>query len=241
MAGRSLFQVLLTGLLLLAPALSGCATYNTAQNIRPWGDEAQGMDSIATVTAAWREADGDLRVCVIGTPAERSENMAMLFPGAAYSIVFPADLYETGAGDAPKLYRTKAAEPEFNLTAEQIEGPCPTPPAEWSAVPVRRVQPGDLGADSFAFAEDTALAALFAAAPAGPAVFEFADTPSSGLYYRAATPAFDGSAVVEIDLALREVEPRPAWILALPFALVFDAVTSPVQVVICLFSVGCAT
>ncbi len=221
--------------------LSGCATYNTAQNIRPWGDEARGMDYVSEVTAAWREADGTLRICVIGTPAERSENMAMLFPGAAYSIVFPADLYETGTADAPKLYRTKAAEPEFNLTAPEIEGPCPTPPAEWTAVPVRHVEPGDLGVDSFAFAGNDALAVLFAAEPAGPTVFEFAGDLSSDLYYRAATPVFDGSAVVEIDLALREVEPRPAWILALPFALVFDVVTSPVQLVICLFSVGCAT
>lgn len=231
----------LAGLLLLALMLSGCATYNTAQNIRPWGDDAVGMDSVSQVTAAWREVDGDLRLCVTGTPAERSDNMAMLFPGAAFSIVFPAGLYEAGAANAPKLYRTKAAEPEFNLTAEQIEGPCPEPPADWPAVPVRRVQPGDLGVDSFAFADDNALAALFAAAPAGPAVFEFVDSPSSDLYYRATSPAFDGSAVVEIDLALREVEPRPAWILALPFALVFDVVTSPVQLVICLFSVGCAT
>ncbi len=241
MAGRSLFQVLLTGLLLLAPALSGCATYNTAQNIRPWGDEAQGMDSVSEVTAAWREADGNLRLCVVGTPAERSDNMAMLFPGAAYSIVFPAGLYETGAADASKLYRTKAAEPEFNLTADNVEGPCPAPPTGWTALPVRRVQPGDLGVESFAFADDAALTALFAEGPDGPAVFEFAGHPSSALYYRAATPAFDGSAVVEIDLALREVEPRPAWILALPFALVFDVATSPVQLAICLFSAGCAS
>jgi hypothetical protein len=241
MARRPIFQVLLAGLTLLATALSGCATYNTAQNIRPWGDEALGMDSISQVTTAWREAGGDLRICVMGTPAERSDNMAMLFPGAAYSIVFPAGLYETGAADAPKLYRTKAAEPEFNLTAEHIEGPCPTPPADWTAIPVRRVAPGDLGVESFAFADDTALAALFAEGPDGPAVFEFAGHPSSGLYYRAPVPAFDGSAVVEIDLALREVEPRPAWILALPFALVFDVATSPVQLVICLFSAGCAS
>jgi hypothetical protein len=95
--------------------------------------------------------------------------------------------------------------------------------------------------DSFAFADGDALADLFAAAPAGPAVFEFVDSPSSDLYYRATSPAFGGSAVVEIDLALRGVEARPAWILALPFALVFDVVTSPVQLVICLFSSGCAT
>lgn len=241
MARRLIFRVLLAGLTLLAPALSGCATYNTAQNIRPWGDNALGMDSVSQVTAAWREAGGDLRICVMGTPAERSENMAMLFPGADYSIVFPAGPYETGAADAPKLYQTKAAEPTFNLTAAEIEGPCPTPPPGSAAVPVRHVRPGDLGVDNFAFADDVALAALFASEPAGPAIFEFADHPSSELYYRAATPAFDGATVVEIDLALRAVEPRPAWILALPFALVFDVVTSPVQLVICLFSVGCAT
>jgi hypothetical protein len=241
MARRPIFQVLLAGLTLIVPALSGCATYNTAQNIRPWGDEALGMDSIAEVTAAWREADGDLRLCAIGSPAERSDNMAMLFPGAAYSIVFPAGLYETGATDAPKLQRTMDPVPEFNLTAGQIEGPCPEPPADWAAVPVRRVAPGDLGVESFAFAEDAALAALFAEGPDGPAVFEFADQTSSYLYYRAAKPAFDGSAVVEVDLALREVEPRPAWILALPFALVFDVATSPVQLAICLFSAGCAS
>lgn len=78
MARRPIFQVLLAGLTLLATAVSGCATYNTAQNIRPWGDEALGKDSIAKVTAAWREANGDLRLCVMGTPAERSDNLAIL-------------------------------------------------------------------------------------------------------------------------------------------------------------------
>ena len=221
--------------------VSGCATYNTAQNIRPWGDEAHGMDSVSGVTAAWREVDGTLRICVTGTPAERSENMAMLFPGADYGIVFPAGLYESGAADAPKLYRTKAAEPTFNPTAAEIEGPCPETLVDGTTVPVRHVRPGDLSVDSFAFAEGAALAALFASEPAGPAIFEFVDHPSSALYYRGGAPAFDGSAVVEIDLAPRAVEPRPAWILALPFALVFDVATSPVQLAICLFSVGCAT
>lgn len=241
MANRLRTWTALTGAMLLVSTLSGCATYNTAQNIRPWGDEAMDMDSVAEVTAAWREADGTLRICVTGTPAERSENMAMLFPGADYGIVFPAGLYETGAADAPKLYRTKAAEPTFNPTAAEIEGPCPTPPTGSAAVPVRHVRPGDLGVDSFAFAKGAALATLFASEPAGPAIFEFADHPSSYIYYRAGAPSFDGSAVVEIGLAPRAVEPRPAWILALPFALVFDVATSPVQLAICLFSAGCAT
>lgn len=241
MARRPIFLVLLGGLILLVPALSGCATYNTAQNIRPWGDEAVGMDSIAEVTAAWREADGDLRLCAIGSPAERSDNMAILFPGAAYSIVVPVGLYESGSAEAPKLQRTRDSVPEFNLTAENTEGPCPNLPADRAAVPVRRVAPGDLGVESFAFAEDAALAALLAEGLDGPAVFEFADQTSSYLYYRAAKPVFDDSAVVEVDLALREVEPRPAWILALPFALVFDVATSPVQLAICLFSAGCAS
>lgn len=240
MKSRIAFRIL-PAWFLPALLLSGCATYNTAQNIHPWGDETQGRDSISGVTAAWREADGDLRICVTGTPAERSENMAMLFPGADFSVVFPAGSYESRAADAPKLYRTKAPEPEFNLTASHIEGPCPTPSPNSIPVSVRRAQPGDLGVESFVYADDTAMTALFAASPPGPTVFELAGDLSSDLYYRADAAIFDGSRIVEIALALRDVEPRPAWILALPFALAFDAATSPVQLFICLFSVGCAT
>ncbi len=215
-------------------ALSGCATYNTAQHVRPWGDNAWGIDQIDTVTAAWREPSGDIRVCVTGDPAERAHTTAVLFKGVDYSFVLPAGLYETAPESAPKLYRTKDPVPAFNLTAANIEGACP--PDVDGAIAIRRVTPGDLGADSFAFADERARAEMFAGAPAGPAVFEFVETPSSSLYYRHDAPVFDGSAIVEIDLALRKKEARPVWILVMPLALVFDVVTSPAQLAMCLFA-----
>lgn len=221
--------------------VTGCATYNTAQNIRPWGDEARGMDYVSEVTAAWREANGDIRVCVRGDPAERPYTTAILFDDVDYSFLFPASLYEAAPERAPKLHRTKDPVSEFNLTNAEVQGRCPKAAADHASIEVRRIRPADLEVESFVYADYAVRQLLFDAPPAGPVIFEFVDSPSSELYYRAATPAFDGSAVVEIDLALREVEPRPAWILALPFALVFDVVTSPVQLVICLFSVGCAT
>lgn len=217
-------------------ALSGCATYNTAQLVRPWGDNAWGLDQIDTVTAAWRESNGDIRVCVTGDPAERAHTTAVLFKGVDYSFVLPAGLYEAGSKSAPELQRTKDPVPEFNLTAARVQGSCPDTGDDRTAIGVRRVTPADLGAKSFAFAGDAARKDIFTALPGGPAVFEFADSPSSSLYYRADKPIFDGSRVVEIDLALREKEPRPAWILVLPFALVFDVATSPVQLAMCLFA-----
>lgn len=221
--------------------LSGCATYNTAQHIRPWGDETHGMDRIDRVTAAYREANGDIRICVRGDPAERAYTTAVLFPEVDYSFLLPAGLYETGSDRAPQLHRTKDPVPEFNLTAAEVQGRCPEAAGSRTAIEVRRVVPADLGVESFVFADHSLRQRLFDAPPDGPVVFEFVDMPSSGLYYRGESPVFDGSRMVEVDLALRKKEPRPVWILMLPLALAYDVVTSPVQLYICLFSVGCAT
>ena len=233
MARRPSFPVVRTGLILLVFALSGCATYNTAQHIRPWGDGAHGFDQVDEVTAAWREPNGDIRVCVRGDPAERGHSTAMLFKEVDYSVVLPAGLFETGPESAPALQRTKDPVPEFNLTAARVQGRCPDGGGGRTAIPVRRVLPAELGVESFAFADDADRETLFMAGAGGPVVFEFVETPSSSLYFRAGAPVFDGSRVVEIDLALREKEPRPAWILVMPFALLFDLVTSPFQIALC--------
>jgi len=228
------------GMFLLVYLLSGCATYNTAQHIRPWGDNTRGFDRVERVTDAWREATGDIRVCVRGDPAERPYTTAILFDDVNYSFLLPVSLYESAPESAPKLHRTKDPVPEFNLTAGDVQGSCGKSGAYRARVEVRRIHPAELGVESFVYADYAARQRLFDAPPAGPVVFEFVEDPSSTIYYRGLSPAFDGSQIVEIDQSLREKEPRPGWILALPFALVFDIATSPVQLFICVASSGCA-
>jgi len=228
------------GTFLLVYMLSGCATYNTAQLIRPWGDRTRGFDRVERVTAAWREATGNIRVCVRDDPAERPYTTAILFDDVNYSVLLPAGLYESAPENAPKLHRTKDPVPEFEPTAADVQGRCGKSDADQEPIEVRRVLPAELGVENFVYADYAARQQLFDAPPAGPVVFEFIEDPSSTIYYRGLSPAFDGSHIVEIDQSLREKEPRPGWTLALPFALAFDIATSPVQLFICLFSSGCA-
>ncbi len=234
--GKWLHKKRMLTVLILVGALSGCATYNTAQHIRPWGDEAWGMDQVDAVSTAYREANGDVRVCLKGDPAERAYTTAVLLGGVDYSVVLPVSLYEAGPDAAPALHRTADPVPRFRITGARVEGPCPEPHAGRVTIPLRKVEPNAFGVNSFVQAGEADVARLFAEGPAGHVVWEFASNPSSAIYYRHGGAIFDGSAVVEIQLALRRVKPRPVWALVMPFALAFDVATSPVQLAMCLFA-----
>lgn len=225
---------------LVALLATGCATFNVSQQI--WPSDKKASDYVAKVTAAYRDEADDVLVCLVGAWAE-SPSWA---PVEDYSIAFPASAYAGRSAEARELnvYHHKAL-PVFEVTGHEVRGPCPAPGSEAHAalapLPVETVGSDRFGSKRFSEMSDEELQSFFESQERRRAVYVilsrpwgFSDHESVDLVYLHDAPIFRGRRAVQIELGPRPLEGRPLWALALPFAVIFDAIALPVYLLFAL-------
>ncbi len=232
-------------LLILAAAITagGCATPNTWEKVSP--DPEGYRDYVESVTAAYRRHDGSVVVCVTGQRAATPPLVFGRLPVEAFSLILPADAtarIETGDHASVRRYETAATE---------VEGPCPEPAAPGTALPVRIVHSRDIGHPVFHWIPEPAMARTIAGQPEVPAIVVFMsegwwrpgkrpDTESEGwwredrdpkIVYVDSQSRFDGAQAVLIEPGLRPADGNPAYVAALPAAVVLDILMAPVFII----------
>lgn len=220
----------------------GCATSLTMKAVDP-GTEEMDMefDYVADVTAAYRDEAGNVTVCVTGKPAGSN----YWIPGdRAYSLHFPA---AAEPGLRVSYHKTI---PEYQITAEDVGGRCRAPAAGWMELPVRTVEAADFaenpGDRSWSGMSDKALKAFIESDAEAPAIYRFNYDPFSGdssaelmtIVYVSEKPVAGEVRAVEIATSRRLVKGQPAYALLLPFAVVYDVVTFPLQLIVAFMHAG---
>lgn len=218
----------LAAALLLAGFLtSGCATKLTAKAIYP-GDEKK-ADEINQVTTAWRDEAGNVTLCVYGLPAGAN---AWLAEGRSYSLVYPA-------ATSPQLEIVHHETiPRYRVTAADVRDACAPTMNSMTEIPVQSINADEFGDTDYCRISDNALATYFENRVEAPAIYMFDysfGTEMSRSYrmnvvYVHEAPIFKDARAVEIATDPRRIPSRPAYILALPFALALDLVSSPIQI-----------
>lgn len=223
-------------LFLLAAMLqtSGCATARTLDAISP-GEEEDRSDYVAEVETAWRDEDGNVTLCVTGMPAGGNYRL-----GSArnYSIVYP------GASPPEPEYVLHEAIPIHPVTAENVKGGCAPSMTGMTQIPVHTVYDREFRDTPYSGRPDRAMATFLKNYAPAPAVYMYRGKADSGAYsgefmhmfHARETPIEDDIYVVEIGTAHRKVDGQPGYVLLLPFAVVFDIVTSPVQLMAMMFT-----
>jgi len=203
---------LLAALGFLAP---GCATFTVSEQI--WPGEDKGFDYIAEVSAAYRDRAGEVLGCLEGKPAGSS----WWFGQEAYSIAFPADLYEQRPTEAPELrIMYHEALPVFDLTAREVRGRCPKPgsavQASLTPLPLETIRSDRFGSRAFSGMSEDKLRDFLDAQAHRPAFYVFLsrflegdDFDSIHLVYLHETPVFRGQRAVQIETGSRQVEGQP--------------------------------
>lgn len=200
-----------------------------------------------SVTAAYRQADGSVVICVTGQKAATPPLMFGRLPVESFSVILPADAdadarIQPGEHTSLRRYVPGPAE---------IGGPCLETGAAGTAVPVRSIESRDLGHPAFERIPEPAVAEAIAGQTEVPAVIVFMsegwwrpgkrpNTETEGwwreahapsIVYIADRPRFDGNRAVLVDPGLRPVDGNPAYIAVLPVAAVLDILAFPVFVV----------
>lgn len=222
MAKYSLRLLALTAALLAG----GRATALTVDAISP-GEGEEGFDYVASVTAAWRDADGNVTVCVTGMPAGANY---WLGSSRSYRLVYPA----ASSPDLKVFYHE--AIPEYQVTAADVKGECPSEMPGMTPLPVGQIHAREFGKGDYSEMSDEALAAFFADRAEAPAVymFEYRFGKEYGadlmkVVYVHETPVQGTARAVEFATRGRKRNGSPAHALLLPFAVAWDVVTFPVQ------------
>lgn len=219
-------------LLLVALMASGCATYNVVDQINPsdeGGSRATGRDHVYDVTAAMRAEDGTVTICVTGTQAG-----AFFYSSSDFSITVPAETFVR----APHRLLSR-----FVATEEYVGGPCPATRSQSlsraTPLPIETVRNRDFGGDGVWPLSDDTLRASFAET-AAPAIYKFVGPSWVGsgdfvdIVYVHDAAAVEGDRAFEIYTPIRKIDGNPAWIVLVPFAVVFDVVTGPIQLLFAL-------
>jgi len=220
---RTIFLLLV---LAAALALGGCATSLTWSKIEP-GDDKRDADYPSEVTAAYRDANGNVTVCVNGREA------GAFFFDTQFALSFPAAASPQFDRDAG----THRMIPEYRVTAADVHGGCPGKLDGLLELPVLVVRAKDFGNADYAGMSDKALAEFFEHRARAPAIYMFYYRPFSSdptllfkLVYVSEKTAHDPVRAVEIATRERQLKPQPAFIAALPFAAVFDLVMFPFEI-----------
>lgn len=221
----------------------GCATPETWERVSP--DPEGYRDYVESVTAAYRQADDSIVICVTGQKAAVPPLVFGRLPIEPFSLIVPAD---AGAHIQPGEHATL---PRYVPAPSEIGGPCPATGAAAVPLPVRIIESRDLGHPDFDRIPEEALAEAIASQPELPAAMVFMsegwwrpgkrpDTETEGWWREAhepsivliaANPRFDGARAVLVDPGLRPVDGNPAYVAALPVAAVLDILAFPVFVV----------
>lgn len=228
---------------LLALATAGCATPNTWEKVSP--DPEGYRDYVESVTAAHRRSDGGVVVCVAGQRAATPPLVFGRLPVEPFSLILPADAgARVEAGDHASVRR-------YVPTPAEIDSRCAEPTAPGMTLPVRIIHSRDLGHPDFDWIPEPALADAIAGQPEVPAIVVFMsegwwrpgkrpDTESEGWWREDRDPKivyvdprsrFDGARAVLIEPGLRPAEGNPAYVAALPAAVVLDILMVPLFVI----------
>lgn len=209
-----------------ASMLAGCAVPRTLQKISP--DPDRYSDSVDSVNSAQRRDDGSVAICVTGKPAAPPALDGEYREAEPYSLILPADTRGRLAIDEaqPSLRR-------YALTGADVAGACADDSASGTPLPVHAVGPGDVGYPGSTITllkeiPDANLAQLFETRSGPPAVYVYV-YKSSGypeIIYVAPEARFDDARAVHIERDPRPVEGNPAYVVVLPFAVVFDVVVT---------------
>lgn len=220
-------------LLLAATALllSGCATALTVDAISP-GEEADDSDYVSGVTAAYRHQAGDVAVCVTGMPAGANYWISGY---REYVLRYPA----ASTPDLKVMYHE--AIPEYRVTAADVDGNCPAGRDGWTALPIHTVHAREFarepGGETWSGMSDAKLRDFVETRAEAPAVYVFNYKSGysddaidlTNIVYVGEKPVQGTARAVEIATQMRTVEGKPGYILLLPFAVVYDVVTFPLQ------------
>jgi len=207
-------------------SMSGCATTLTSAKISP-GEEKE-YDYVADVTAAYRDIAGNIIICVTGKPAGAN----YWIPGNRnYTLNFPA----SSSPNLEVFYHKTI--PQYLITMTDVKSGCPENQDDLMALPVLTVHARDFGNENYSGMSEGALTEFFETRAKAPAIYKFhyenkwTNIPSHlfNIVYVSDKPIRGKVNAVEITTAFRKVKGKPAYALLLPFAVVFDVVTFPVQ------------
>ncbi len=217
--------------LLMAFLTGGCATLLTLDAIDP-GDEEDEFDTVYDVLTAWRDAAGNVTLCVTGMPAganywvSNSRDYSIRYPGASSLAL------EVFYHDSIPQYRVKAAD---------VGGKCAETMKSMAPLPIHRIHAREFGDGDYSEMSDEALAEFFEIRAEAPAIYMFdyrvswsSDSELSNVVYVHEAPLHGNARAVEIATRARKVEGEPGHVLLLPFAAAFDVVTFPVQLLFAL-------
>lgn len=206
--------------------VGGCATALTVDAIRP-GEDADAFDTVYEVKTAWQDATGNVTLCVTGMPAGANYWMGNT---REYSIHYP------GASSPTLEVFYHDSIPQYPVTAADVKGRCPKTMKGMMALPIHRVHAREFGDGDYFEMSDEALAVFFENRAEAPAVYMFdyrvswsSDSELTNIVYVHEAPLQRNARAVEVATGMRAREGSAAYALLLPFAVVYDVVTFPVQ------------
>lgn len=249
MAGRSLFQVLLTGLLLLGPALSGCASFyvKIEQDEEERTAYCSSLHEIREVRSAWRDEDGSISICVSGTPASNyqpgeslSYDYRPVNPDTNYILKIPQKWLAGAPPEPDDLYGTL---PVFNVTAMSSADRCAMLPNDGQKIEIIKLPLRKRDWDDVSQKDNDPELEISVRQGSGPAIFEraWAHRATQGyqyeygnqyLYYRHDSSIFGGDRFAVLDARGEGPPGRSAgyWGTMKTAAVLWDVVTFPVQI-----------
>ena len=217
--------------LLAALPAGGCATALTVDAIIP-GEGEDDFDYVANVDSAWRDEAGNVTLCVTGMPAGGNY---WLGPTRDFRIVYPG-----AAAPALTVFYHESI-PEYRITAADVGGGCPKTMKGMSPLPVLRIHAREFGDGDYFEMSDAKLAEFFDTSAEAPAVYMFyyrvswsTDSDLTNIVYVHEAPLYGAARAVEIATHGRKRDGSPAHVLLLPFAVAYDVVTFPVQLLFAL-------
>ena len=237
-----MFRIFILGPL-FALATAGCAVPNTWEKISP-GPEGY-RDYVESVTVAYRRVDGSIVICVTGQRAATPPLVFGRLPVEPFSLILPADAAaRVEAGDHASVRR-------YELAATEVEGPCAEPATLGVALPVHIADSEEFSNRVFDLFPEPAVAETIARQPKVPTIVVFMsrgwwrgggppDSQPEGwwrenhdpkIVYVDPQPRFDGARAVQIEPGLRPAKGNPAYIAALPAAVVLDVLMFPIFIV----------
>jgi uncharacterized protein YceK len=218
-------------ILLATLSLSGCATALTSEKISP-GDEKR-SDYVTDIIAAYRDKTDNIIICVSGRPAGANY---WLLGDQIYTLNYPA----SSSPNLEVLYHKSI--PQYLITAKDVQSRCPEELNDLIVLPILTLHARDFGNEDYSDMSEEALIEFFKTRAKAPAIYKFhyevtwASTPSHlfNIVYVSDKPIHGKVNAVEITTRSRKVKGKPVYALLLPFAIVFDVVTFPVQLLLML-------
>jgi hypothetical protein len=202
-------------------ALGGCATSLTVERISPTDLQS---DFVRHVTSAHRQASGAVVMCVVGEVAHTP------WPYAKQDAVFSLTLPPNAPVTVEKSARREI--PRYPIKAADVGGACAETLDGATALPVHRIEGSRLGATSYFSLDYDAFAAHVAGPGKEGAAVWVVNYGYKEVFYVDESARFEGRRAVRIHTGEREVPAQPAYLLLLPFAVVWDVLMIPVYLLI---------